>query len=161
MICDSVIVSGAVMVCNQHYNMKVTVTLVVCDSVIASGAIMICNQHYDMKVAVTSVTCDNVTVSGTAMVCDQRYDMKVAVKSVICDSVIVSGAIVICNQRYDMKVAVQISAVLGRRQRLMMLLLCMLFCNPRRSPKAERKAAHQFSVRYGTSACNVIKTLSR
>ena len=133
MICDSVIVSGAVMVCNQHYNMKVTVTLVVCDSVIASGAIMIWNQHYDMKVAVTSV---------------------------ICDSVIVSGAIVICNQRYDMKVAVQISAVLGRRQRLMMLLLCMLFCNPRRSPKAERKAAHQFSVRYGTFACTVIKSWS-
>ena len=58
-----------------------------------------------------------------------------------------SGAIMVCDQRYNMKVAVRISKMLGRRQRLMMLLLRMLFCNPRRTIKAEKRTTNQYSVR--------------
>ena len=102
------------------------------------------------------------SIKAVVIVCNWCYSVKVSITSVTHDTVIVSGAVMVCDQRYNMKVAVQISAILGRRQRLMMLLLCMLFCNPRRSPKAEKKAANQYSVRYCTygsdAACALIKS---
>ena len=125
------------------------------------AVVIVCNWCYSVKGAMASVTHDTVIVSGAVM-CDWCYNVKVAITSVTHDTVIVSGAVMVCDQRYNMKVAVQISAILGRRQRLMMLLLCMLFCNPRRSPKAEKKAANQYSVRYCTygsdAACALIKS---
>ena len=153
-------IKAVVIVCNWCYSVKVSITSVTHDTVIVSGAVM-CNWCYSVKVAITSVTHDTVIVSGAVM-CDWCYNVKVAITSVTHDTVIVSGAVMVCDQRYNMKVAVQISAILGRRQRLMMLLLCMLFCNPRRSPKAEKKAANQYSVRYCTygsdAACALIKS---
>nr|KAG5701758.1 hypothetical protein BaRGS_000748 [Batillaria attramentaria] len=58
------------------------------------------------------------------------------------------------DQRYNMKVAVGISTVLGKRQRLLMLLLRMLFCNPKRTPTADKKTAiNTYSVRFLFSDC--------
>lgn len=66
------------------------------------------------------------------------------------------GGVMVFDQRYNMKVAVGISTVLGRRQRLLMLLLRMLFCNPRRAPgtdKIKKNAISTYSVRFLFSDC--------
>lgn len=73
-----------------------------------------------------------------------------------------SGSVMLCDQRYNIKIAITMSTVMGRHQRLVMLLLRMLFCNPRRQ-KSDKQAANAYSVRWESSqqiSNYIIKTVS-
>ncbi|XP_076446294.1 kinase D-interacting substrate of 220 kDa B-like [Babylonia areolata] len=111
-------------------------------------------EHFTMNLTLVLLILFVSLVIGEALVLGVSLKVGIGVATAIFFlQLIFFGVVVLCDQHYDMKVAVRISAVLGRRQRMMMLLLRMLFCNPRRSIKADKQNTNQYSVRFLFSDC--------
>ncbi|KAK7097954.1 kinase D-interacting substrate of 220 kDa B-like [Littorina saxatilis] len=118
------------------------------------------DEHFTLTLTVVLLALFFSLVVGEALVLGVSLKVGIGVSVAIFLLQIVFFVIVmICDQRYDMKAAIKISTVLGQRQRLLMLLLRMLFCNPRRSPKAEKKTVNQYSVRFLFSDCTKLTSV--
>ncbi|KAL8561546.1 hypothetical protein ACOMHN_024782 [Nucella lapillus] len=111
-------------------------------------------EHFSVTLTLVLLMLFLSLVLGEALVLGVSLQVGIGVAAAIfVMQLIFCGAVMLCDQRYSMKYAVQIGKVLGRRQRMMMLLLRMLFCNPRRAVKADKQRPNQFSVRFLFSDC--------